>query len=603
MNRWLVLGLLLAGGAALLIGLGSGDDDVTPSSDHRGAESRSVPAHGATAATSLPVPIRTGRIVGYVRDVNGRPVKRARVSLGGSARSVRASRSGRYVLRAPTGTRAVTAVRSGYTPQRVTTRLRRGRGHRVDFSLAVTATDRIEPANSADTLLIWTSCQALAQLDEAGLQRWIDRGADGFVCQSRHLPGLGGSQRFSARPSARPAGADTKLQDELVKSAAVRLAKEGKLRLYLAFYALNYYNTRTPFEEWFDDRGWSQKVLPAVRNLAAAAREMGFTGLGIDQELYPQKGGATTASWSARYPGSSHDEAAVRAKVRQRGRELAAAMLSGFPGFELVAYDTLLPESWYVKVQADVNHQPDVLRDDVRVNLWDGISSVEGYSAIRLLDALFYKTYHLSGATWDTALQYNANRVYSYLSRHFSNWSYASSRLHLTPFAWIDSGSTPFERARTPQEVAAQLDAFARWGIGGSFANYAYQGLGTVFDYGPYEAAMRRASTPARVDQQPPSLELTVPATPRVPAGKTIDLRGSANDDFAIRAVRWSDDHGRQGVAKMTWTYAGDMRSGWKGVTHWQIDGLTVAPNAGHLTITAEDIHGLARDLRLSVVG
>ncbi|MGZ5391168.1 MAG: hypothetical protein ACXWD3_04810, partial [Mycobacterium sp.] len=83
---------------------------------------------------------------------------------------------------------------------------------------------------------------------------------------------------------------------------------------------------------------------------------MGFAGLAIDQELYPQEGGGQTASWSVRYPGNGHSEAAVRAKVNERGRQLMESMVGAYPGLELVAYDTPLPESWSAKVQADVNN-------------------------------------------------------------------------------------------------------------------------------------------------------------------------------------------------------------------------------------------------------
>ena len=95
----------------------------------------------------------------------------------------------------------------------------------------------------------------------------------------------------------------------------MRRAREGRLLLYLAFYAVNYYNARTPFAEWFDDRGWSQDVLPRVRELAAAAKSMSFAGLAIDQELYAQAGGAATASWSAHYPGVNHGDSVVRASA------------------------------------------------------------------------------------------------------------------------------------------------------------------------------------------------------------------------------------------------------------------------------------------------
>jgi Carboxypeptidase regulatory-like domain len=593
MNRWLLLGVPLIGAVAVAIAIGADGGDV---------KSPAVPP-GSGMATGAPLlSARPGVISGFVRDVNGMPVRGARVRAVGGRTRVHASRSGRYALHALAGRRTLVATAPGYSQQTVSTQLRRGRGARADFALAITAPRRVAVPNSADRILVWTSCNDLAALGEAGLRRWIARGADGFICQTRQLQGLGGAQRFTGSAAALR-GPDTSMQRALRASPAARLAREGKLLLYLAFYAVNYYNARTPFAEWFDDRGWAVKVLPRVRDLAAAARSMGFTGLAIDQELYPQSTGKATASWAVNYPGNRRPPALVRAEVRKRGRQLMESMLSGFPGLELAAYDTEIPESWYEKVQADINHKPQAVRDDVRVDLWNGLSSVEGYSAIRWFDAVFFKTFHLSGASWDSALQYNASRTYSYLSRVFSNWSYASSRLQIAPFAWIDVGTTPFERARPPTEVAQQLDAFRRWAAGGVFADYAYDGLGDRFDYAPYENAFRLASVPARVDQHPPTLAITSPQgrTRRVAPGQTVSLSGVANDDFALRAVRWYDDRGRQGAARMTWTYSGDMRSGWNGVTRWSIVGLRVPRDDRWITISAEDIHGLAREIRLGV--
>jgi len=606
-NRWLVLGLLLVAGAAAGIAMSSGgegarQDGAGQDRARRGGGSPPRGPAGSAVNGNSGLETRAGRIVGLVRDVNGRPVGGAKVWLSGDRSHSRASAAGRFVLRARPGRRTVVAARAGYTQQSVTTIVRGARGARVDFALAVTAPDRIAAANSADRLIVWTSCDKLAALTEPALRGWIARGADGFVCQTRQLPGLGGTQRFTGDGREPRRGPDTRLQRALRSSPAVRRARAGKLLLYLGFYATNYHNPSTPFEDWFDDRAWSRTVLPRVRELAAGARSMGFAGLAIDQELYPQRGGARRASWSVRYPASGHGEAAVRAKVQERGRQLMQSMVGPYPGLELVAYDTPIPDNWSAKVQADINNLPDVFRDDVRIDLWDGLSSVQGYSAIRWMDAVFYKTFHLPGASWDTALEYNANRTYSYLSRRLSNWSYASSRLHVSPFGWVDEGPAPFEKAREPGEVAEQLDAFRRWGAGGTFADYAYQGL-SGFDYGPYDDALRRASTPARVDRRPPDLRLTGPAgAPRLSAGETVSLKGVASDDFAIRAVRWYDDRGREGIARLTWSFAGDQRSGWNGKMEWSIDDLRIRPDAGHITISAEDIHGLARLLRLRVV-
>jgi Carboxypeptidase regulatory-like domain len=577
-----ILAVLVAGVAAGIFALQAGDG---------GLDRVEKPGEAGLLGHQR-VPMRAGYIVGYVRDVNGRPVPGARVRLSGARRSVRASRSGHFALRAPSGRRVVVAQHRHYTRQSVATVLRRGRGARVDFSLAITAPARVAAANSADRLIVWTSCDELMQLRADQVRSWMRRGADGFVCQIGHLRGMGGTYDLKSG----------EWQRRLRASPAVRAAREGELLLYLAFYAVNYYNGRTPFEDWFDDRAWSREALPAVRDLAAAAGSMGFTGLAIDQELYPQQGEGTTATWSWRYPGNRRSEAAVRSKVKERGRQLMERMVDAYPGLELVAYDTQLPGNWQEKVQAEVNKLPDVFAPDVRIDLWDGLSSVQGYSAIRRMDAFFYKTPQLPGSSWDAALEFNANRVYSYLSRRFSNWSYASSRLHLSPFSWVDEGPSAWEKARDPQHVAEQLKAFKRWGAGGAFANYAHEQFGE-FDYRPYAGALQQASKPAQVDQHPPKLAITSPpGARRVLAGETISLKGVASDDLAIRAVRWYDDRGRQGVARLVWKFAGDHDSGWNGEMRWSIDNLKIAPDATRITISAEDIKGLARQLSLAVV-
>jgi hypothetical protein len=594
-RRRLVLGLVLAAAAAVGIAVWTGGDGDQPTSRPSPVPSDREVTTGAALAT------HPGRIVGYVRDVNGRPVPGARVALSDGRAIVRAGPSGRYALRARPGRWTVIARHPSYTRQSVATAVSRRGGARVDFALAVTAPRRVSIGNSADRVLMWTGCDDVVRLGERELRRWIGRGVDGFVCQAQHLRGLGGTQAFTGDPRARLRGKEYDLQRRLRDSVAVRWARRGRLLLYLGFYAVNHFNERTPLADWFDDRRWSRTVLPQVGDIAAAARSMGFAGIAVDQELYPQQGGELRASWSVRYPGNHHSEEEVRTKVKERGRQLMERMVRAYPGLEVVAYDTRLPDTWQAKVTAEVNDLPGESDDDVRIDLWDGLLSVQGYSAIRWMDAVFHKTVHLFNASWDTALEYNANQTYSLLSRSVSNWSYASSRLHVSPFSWIDEGPGDFASARDPDYVAEQLDAFKRWGAGGSFANYAYDAL-DAFDYGPYDDGLRRASSPARVDHDPPELRLSAPTgTPRVAAGETVTLRGVADDDFAIRAVRWYDDRGREGVARLTWEFNGDQRSGWKGEMRWTIENLTISQDAGHITISAEDIHGLARQLRLAV--
>src|SRR5204862_3031607 len=93
-------------------------------------------------------------------------------------------------------------------------------------------------------------------------------------------------------------------------------------------------------------------------------------------------------------------------------------------------------------------------------------------------------------------LAYNVSGVRQTLSQRWANWEYASPRFFLSPFAWIDPGPSPgsFDDARPPDYVAAQLDAFHRWGQGNTFGLYT-QHIDD-FDYTPYVPAMQKASTP-----------------------------------------------------------------------------------------------------------
>jgi hypothetical protein len=200
----------------------------------------------------------------------------------------------------------------------------------------------------------------------------------------------------------------------------------------------------------------------------------------------------------------------------------------------------------------------------------------------------FYKTSHLFQATWDTALMYDANRLLAMFSRRLSNWAYASSRIQLSPFVWIDSGPTGFDAARDPAYVATQLAAFRRWGMGGAFADFAYTGL-HGFDYTPYVAGMQAAAKPGVVDGEAPGLG--VGAVTR--SGAEVAVSGSATDNMGIRVVRASTASGASGAARMVWTVISGTYS--VGYT-WRMDWtVTIAARPGEIvTVTAEDIKGLS---------
>jgi hypothetical protein len=444
--------------------------------------------------------------------------------------------------------------------------------------------------NSADGLIVWTGCPQLAELTDTELNTWKSRGVDGIACTHRHLRGMGGTQDFTGDPRASLAGSGYDFQRRLRDTNIVGRMRARGMKVYLGLYLTNYWNTATPLMDWFDDRGWSELVLPKMADAAAAARHLGFAGLAFDQELYPQTGGVRTATWDWDYPGNSHSEPEVRAKASQRGRELMGALTGSFPGIELMAYSVQLPDTWGELVQAEVHGIEAAMAPLLDIDFWDGLSSVEGYGAIRLVDATFYKAPFLGN--WETAFQYHYNKLYSYLSRRISNWDYASSRLFVSPFSWIDAGprSSEYDDARPPAYVATQLAAFRKWGMGREFTNYAYGGLRS-FDYTPYVSAMQAASTPAVVDTAPPVLVVN-PA--RAASSGSLALDGTATDNLAIRFVRWRNGRGDSGTARLTWdVLSGDYNSRYNWRTRWSAPAIPLEPGQNQITVTVEDIKGL----------
>ena len=531
---------------------------------------------------AAPSALEVGRVSGVVRDGSGRPIARARVRHVETGESDRTDRRGRYVLRLDAGGRTLAASAPGFLPH-----VRADAAERVDFDLW-DERPAAETVNSADRLILWGSCDEIARLDDAGLDRWRRRGVDGFVCMVGRLEGLGGAQRFSAHADARLAGRPFALQRQLRKSRLVDRARRHGMKMYLGFYAASSANRSTPFAEWFDDAGWRGKVLPAATRLAGAARDLGFAGVALDQELYDARG----ATWSWRYPGRSRNEARVRRQVRKRGAELMRALARGYPDVELVAYHTQLPESWGERVQGEINGHDRAFKDNVQVDLWDGMTSVPQYRAIRWFDATFYKVPHLPGVSWDEALQQNARATYALASRRFSGWGYAAGRVQLSPFAWVSSGPSEFERARDPAHVAEQLEAFRRWGTGREFGNYTGPSGLEGFDYGRYEAALRTASRPGRVDSAPPVLR--TPASPLRAGPQRFDLTGTAVDDFAIRVLRWRDSRGQEGTARL-------HPEGDGAAVRWTIDDLPVGRGSTRLWLRLEDIKGLATVTELRI--
>lgn len=151
---------------------------------------------------------------------------------------------------------------------------------------------------AAHRLILWVDWSSVADLTDSELDLWKSRGVDGFVLQVRHLRGMGGTNDFTSAPDAPLRGAEYDIQRRLRDARIAARAKDRGIKLYLGLYCVNYWNTRTPLVEWFDEDGWANSVVPKCRDIAGAAKVLGFAGLAFDLELYPQKDRAQTACWS-----------------------------------------------------------------------------------------------------------------------------------------------------------------------------------------------------------------------------------------------------------------------------------------------------------------
>ena len=315
------------------------------------------------------------------------------------------------------------------------------------------------------------------------------------------------------------------------------------MKMYLGAYLSNYNNTATPLVDWFDDGAWQQVALPRLADLAGAASSSGSHGLALDQELYGQTGGVQTATWEWDYPGNTHSEAEVRDAARRRGAQVMETLLGEFPGAELAVYNFSFPGDWNELVKQEVNGVEDAADDLLHLDFWDGMTSVEGYSAIRFYNSIFYKTPHLG--TWDAALTHDTNQIFAAFSRGFENWEYASERVHLSPFSWLNAGpdeTSAFDDARSPEYVVRAARGVQEVGYRRRVRQFRLRRARSRSSTRTTWTRCRPLAAPA------PWTRPTRPLRSRPRPRRAIT--GTATDNLGIKAVRWQDDQGGSGVAR-----------------------------------------------------
>jgi hypothetical protein len=469
----------------------------------------------------------------------------------------------------------------------------------------VAAVGSYEPDSAANRMVMWVRITDLLSMSQAQLEQWKNEGVGGFVASVTWLPGMGGNQEFTGDPSTDLSSSQYSLEDQIKSSNIVSEAHALGMKMYLGFDLVNYYNTATPLADWFNDSAWSNTVIPSVAGLAGAAHLLGFDGIAMDGELYAQEGDVYSATWAWNYPGNTHTEQETRDEATLRGRQLMEAILQAFPDVQIADFAASFPNTWDAYVFDQNHNSENAYQANLDINFWNGMTSVDGYSGIWFYDETFYKDTGLSGGTattWNSALTYEYNSIFSLFSQEFSNWSYAADHIYVSPSAWIDGPQTSegsWTAPRPASYVATQLQAFRDWGMGGEFADFAYQPLGS-FDYSPYVSAMQSASAPGTAETTSPTLAIRNEQT----TGNVVTLSGTASDSFAVRDVSFTTSSGDSGAAIANWQIdSGGYSEGYVGHTNWSIPSIGLSPGENTITVTAENIHGLTTSETIEVSG
>ena len=130
--------------------------------------------------------------------------------------------------------------------------------------------------------------------------------------------------------------------------------------------------------------------------------------------------------------------------------------------------------------------------------------------------------------------------------------------------------------------------------MGGVFAVYAYSGIESSFDYGPYIPALQAAARPGVIDTRPPNLAISAVKV----GGKQTIVSGTATDDMVLRSV-FCRSGAHAAAASMTWSETG----GSDGAAYrWHTDWTATVPaaSAQPIACTASDAANNTTTLKLS---
>ncbi len=284
----------------------------------------------------------------------------------------------------------------------------------------------------------------------------------------RQLVGFGGNPPpTTAPPGVRAAGLD----------------------MYLSVWAVNYWNDKTPFIDWFDapdqnGHHWVN-ILAAVSAVAKAAKTLGCVGLALDTEMYASSGGY--ASWAWNYSGNKSTQLATDAMAQLRGESVGRAIQAGFPGAKVIVYmsgKSMLP-GLYLDLLDVWNKSPVDSAGKVVLPFFNGFIAGSAGVPVTFLDSTFYKPNNVVPGPFGRDADHGWARSLAATTTGFAKLALGPN-VFVSPFIWLN-GDVANEGAWATPTIPATFKQFRLAVLAASQNNlYGIFQYGTPFDYSPF---------------------------------------------------------------------------------------------------------------------
>ncbi len=303
-------------------------------------------------------------------------------------------------------------------------------------------------AASGQPILFWVSSNELDQLSTEVVPR---------ISTPSNRPGIGG---YAVITGSIEGFGGSPIPDWMVSEWS-SVTSRGQ-QIYPGVYASS---PTSPFADLFDDGQWAA-VRAGLSHLAGRASQAGAAGLSLDLENY----GVSEAMWSVSYPGNTHDATTTRAKMFQRGEEIAPIFASVGNVVIYTSSIAAAPGSYQDAVQTYAGNGTNVYADNMFPDFLRGL--LAGGARVTVLDSVFTAGIQLPNRSWDAAIAESVGLMEGLFPG-----------VDASIMVWPENGGSSSAEAIA---IASRLST-------GPVVIYEQHLTDGGFDYGPYLAALRAA--------------------------------------------------------------------------------------------------------------